>query len=252
MERSFLETALCPDGVFPAIELHDILKGNERKALAATKAAGVTDDLAAVIMDSPSWLPYAAEPYQISAKLTDYVMIPVVIMPSDLPNRNGVGFPFRELTRFNTDAGCLTYRTWKGKPTHIEHQNQVLSAAKGVVFDSAFRRIDRAAGDVWKVVCLCGVDRNKDSFLANQILTKERPSFSMGAYVRDYACTICASLHSKGGCEHVKHGKPEFKMYNKRLAYLEAIDPLGFEISSVHTPAFVSATNRYNFLLDEK
>lgn len=257
MTRTYLETALCPEGAFAAIEMHDVLKGNETAALKSLAAAGsaaseVQDNIRAMIMDAPAWLPFAAEPYQISAELADFVLVPQIIMPSDLPNRNGVGFPFRELTRFNTDAGTLSYRTWKGKPTHVEHQNQILDAAKGVVFDASIRRITRASGDVWKVMCLCGFDRKKDPYLANQILTGERPSASMGAYVRDYACTICGTLHSKGGCEHVKHGKPEYKIFAGRLAYLEAVDPMGFEISSVQTPAFVSATNPHKFMLGEK
>ena len=79
--------------------------------------------------------------------------------------------------------------------------------------------------------------------MVNSILTRKRTSYSMGAYASDFTCSVCNASHNKGGCEHVHLNKPNFKIYNGVLAYLNTVNPIGFEISSVEKPAFVSAEN---------
>jgi hypothetical protein len=123
----------------------------------------------------------------------------------------------------------------------VHNCNQVLKLAKGVIFESAMRPLARTKQ--WKVINLCGFDRTKDPVLANAILKGESTNYSMGAFVRDYECSVCAALHSEGGCDHVELGKPDFKVDQRtgRLTYLRALDILGFETSAVEVPAFVSA-----------
>lgn len=67
------------------------------------------------------WLPFAAEAYGISPNLKDYAIVPVVIMASNLPNRNLVAFPFNRLTEFNVPTGKLAYKTWQGQPLFVDH-----------------------------------------------------------------------------------------------------------------------------------
>lgn len=241
MNRPYEIYADCPTAYLP-VELFDLKKGHEYKYNITSSA--IVDTLKETMLDVKSWLPFCAEPYAISSNIEDYVAIPVIIMPSELPNRNGVGFPYDELTRFNTDTGTLAYQTWKGKPTHIEHQNKILDAAKGVIFATAMRPLKGT--NIWRVIVLCGFDRKKDPSLVNDILTGERSSYSMGAFVKDYECSICSARLSNGGCNHVESpGKPpKFNIYeDNKLAYYRAIDPLGFETSSVAVPAYTSATN---------
>jgi hypothetical protein len=203
-----------------------------------------------ILVEADKILPFAAEAYQISSNIKDYVVVPVPIMPSELPNRNGVGFPFVELTRFNSDVGELAYKTWKFMPTHQEHANRDITKAKGMVLDASLRKMDNVLGGLYKVVLLCAFDRSKDPILANSILTKESTAYSMGALSRDYHCSICHASVSKGGCEHAVHGKPAMRIYDNRLAYLQVSDFKGFELSSVKVPAYSGATNPDYFSME--
>jgi hypothetical protein len=170
----YVEYADCVTA-FNSIDMHDALVGNEQAALDVLAAADIEIGKKGVD-DYRAWLPFAAEEYNISSDLKDYVVVPVTIMPTDLPNRNGVAFPYSELTRFNPMAGMLSYRTWKGKPTFEEHNNKDWTKAKGIIFDSKIKKIENSHGDLWKVVCLCAFDRGRDAKLANSILTSERKS----------------------------------------------------------------------------
>jgi hypothetical protein len=71
----------------------------------------------------------------------------------------------------------------------------------------------------------------------------------MGAYARSYTCSICASDISKQ-CGHLVKDKPEYKLYNGKLAYWNVVDPYGFEISNVKSPAFASAKDTKYFTMD--
>lgn len=211
-----------------------------------------------IISEAPNWLPFAAESYEISANIRDFVMAPVVIIPSDLPNRNKTAFPYLELSSFNPEAGMLSYRTFSGKPTHIEHINRDITKAKGVVMDVAMHRMAGRLGNLWKVVSLCGFDRTKDAALANDILTGRRDSYSMGAYVKEYSCSICGCRTKPGmgkalpcGDEHV-NSKPgsAFKTFNvggkNIVGHFNAHGITGFEVSSVSVPAWASAATKHD------
>jgi hypothetical protein len=260
-DREFLEMSFHDLSVTSTpFELHKVMKGDEEDAKRSiTSIAGVdaltdTEGFMDLTKKVRGWLPFASEPYRISKSLADYVVIPVMIMPSELPNRNGVGFPFRELTRFSPDTGCLMYKSWVGKPTHVEHQNQNPVEAKGVILDTAIRPMTGYEGSVWKVVSLLAFDRSKDAMLVNDILTRKRTAYSMGAYVKDYECSICAKSLKSGGCDHVDKQRPQYRLYNgSDLAYYRAIDPIGFETSSVATPAYVTADNPsyFNMLMNQ-
>jgi len=58
-------------------------------------------------LQTKAWLPFASEPYHISPNIEDYVVTPVTIFPAELPNRNGVGFSYEELTKFNPNLGQI-------------------------------------------------------------------------------------------------------------------------------------------------
>ena len=195
------------------------------------------------IVDVNSWLPQASKVYNISGNINDYVVVKVCIMLSDLPNRNGVAFPLRELVKFNPDMGCLGYQTWKGKPCHQEHKNDIIANAKGVIFDSVLKPASEFQGDLYKVILLAGFDRKKDSKLYNDIVNGTNNAYSMGAYSGDFQCSVCGALHSKGGCKHASQFNPEFKKYDDTISFLNATDIVGFELSAVKTPAYVMAIN---------
>jgi hypothetical protein len=194
------------------------------------------------------WLPFAAEKYKISAKLENYVVVPTIMVTSDLPNRNLAAFPLSTLTEFNTYTGDLAYRSWNGKCTFIEHNNDDVEQAKGVIFDVSLSRVTKSDG-LWKVVGLLGFDKTKDRLLANAILTGQRNAYSMGCYVDIYECTICgyerAGTDKSNGCGHVHPNRAKFNTYEisgkKVLAGWNVKGFHGFECSSVADPAFKGA-----------
>jgi len=253
--NAVLETSEC--AAFAPIEMHsddqiarsiDKMAGGFGNQLFARETAKT---LAGTVSAAPKWLPFASESYEISSDIRDYIMVPVVIAPSDIPNRNKTAFPFVELSRWSPQAGKLTYETWQGKPTHIDHINRDWRKAKGVVMDVSMSQMPGRAGKPWKVIALCGFDRGKDAALANDILTGTRSTYSMGAMVSYYSCSVCGSCaeHGSGkklpcGNRHVSQHGP-FKTFSvdgqQVLAHYNAHDFVGFEVSSVTLPAWASA-----------
>jgi hypothetical protein len=222
----------------------------QRDRLIISSTLDLKDEVRNVLQGVPDWLPIASEVLGISPNIKDYILSPVISMPSDLPNRNQQAFPFTQLSGWTADIGCPMYRTWNGMPVHLEHNNKDPSIAKGIILNTLMRPIEGTAGNIWKVIKLAAVDRNRDTVLANDILTGKSNSWSMGAYARDYSCSICGHFLARDrGCEHVTHGKPDFKTFNGKLAYYNVVDPKGFELSNVQSPAFYSAKDMNHFLM---
>ncbi len=149
-----------------------------------------------------SWLPAAAETYDISADPDDYVLVDVPIVTVDIPNRNMQAFPFEEVSYFDPMHGRCIYKTFSGKPTHIDHQNRDPLKAKGVHFDSSLEYIP--AYGLYKIRVLTGWDRTKDPYLVNQILKGERNGYSMGALVSAFCCSVCGATDTNvNPCRHM-------------------------------------------------
>ena len=237
------------------LDMHSIINKQENtNPVKKATAELVTQNLQANTIGA--WLPLAAEHYCISPKLEDYICVPVVIMPSDLPNRNGVAFPYSELTAFNPNPYVkkVAYQTWEAAPTFYEHNNSDYTKAKGVVFSVTIAPIKGSQGNLYKVITLCGFDRTKDSKLYDRIKSKSLSTYSMGSYCDSYHCSICGKSYDEGACSHFNINNPQFKTfdtkYGPKLAYYEASGICGFEVSAVETPAYVSAQNEYLLSLD--
>lgn len=206
-------------------------------------------------LDVQNWLPMASEQYEISSDIQDFVVVPVIIAPTDLPNRNSVAFPMEELMKFNVRQGRPNYKTWVGKATYEEHANHDFTKSKGIIFDTFLKPIEGARGGVHKLIALSGFDRTKDPELARAILKGERASYSMGAFITTYQCSVCGDCSRPGRlnteCGHVVRGRPEMHPMPggaKRPSYLIARQGIeGFEVSSVGRPAWVSAVNSQFF-----
>ena len=232
----------------PALEMFSIEK--QRSRLALSSSLDLRDTLREALLESQDWLPLAAESYNISANIKDYILQPVISMPSDLPNRNQQAFPFTALSAWTPDAGCVMYKTWNGKPVFEEHNNQDHTKAKGIIFSTLLKSMAGTNGDIWKVIKLVGFDRSRDPVLANEILLNRRNNWSMGAYARSYTCSICGKDITKS-CGHLEKDKPNYKLYaNNRLAYWNVVDPFGFEISNVKSPAYASASDTKYFTFE--
>lgn len=238
-ERTFFTKADCVS--FEPVEAYSIEKQKDRFTTVAT----TIEDARNVILEAPRWLPVAAESYNISPNIKDYVLVPVIAIVSDLPNRNGHAFSRKTLASWTMDRKQVMAHTFTGCPTHVEHQNQDPTKAKGIILSSILKSMPGAQGDLIKNVQLLAFDRNRDPALANAILSGERKSYSMGALTRDYRTTCCGALATKGGCEHLQNpnGGKIVRLKDGRLGYWQTVDPSGFECSSVKVGAYTSATN---------
>lgn len=194
------------------------------------------------------WLKLAASEYNLSPDIKDYVMVPVVIMYANIPNRNGVGFDLKDLSKFYTALGVPAYKTWRGKGTYLEHDNREPKKSNGIVLDSTLRK----SGQYWKVLTYLGLDRSKNSDLVDRVVSKKLKSYSMGAQISGgYECSICRK--KRGTCNHLsmdpravangmrvidtgRRDRPE-------LAFSYGRYPVGFEVSIVEKPAYFMASN---------
>lgn len=219
-------------------------KTSESLVVANSGMFGGTNNNSSLV-DWMGWLPFAAKKLNISPNVRDYVVIPIPTIITDLPNRNGVGFPLSELVQFRPHLGMQSYKTWKGKPTFEEHENEDHTKAKGVIIDTHMRKIPGM--NVWRLMKLLAFDRTRDPQLCNDILSRKRNSYSMGAYLDGYTCSVC---HSEfGTCNHIPLGYSKGDVLfvphrtSGKLLFKNVVAPEGFETSSVKTPAFISALN---------
>lgn len=206
--------------------------------------AGGDSDNQRIPLDVAQWLPFAAPKYQISADLRDYLVVPVIAVPSDLPNRNRIAFPLKELLAFNPETGTQAYKSWVGKPTFSEHKNDVHAEAYGVVADTSLVKLNGwVGGKVWKLLMLAMFDRSKNIERCAQIATGEVNSYSMGAWVQGYNCSVCNA--EVGKCQHVelRDTRANLTEVNGRLAFKNCSGIVGFELSVVNTPAWISAVS---------
>lgn len=196
-----------------------------------------------------TWLPFAAPVYHISSDPEDFVITPVIVMPSDLPNRNAVAFPKRELVKFSSEMGMQAYKTWAGKPTYYEHANDDVTKAYGVIIDSYMHKLEtHGNGNIWKLLLLLAFDRNKHPDIAEDILQGRLNTYSMGSWVTSYTCSLCEA--EVGKCEHLDP-EAEAQMYIRDgiLVFKNVKDICGFECSAVGDPAFTTAISDHKFTL---
>ncbi len=197
-------------------------------------------------VDWATWLPFAATAMDISRNVDDYVLVPSIIMLNDLPNRNTVAFPLKELLKWHRDAGMPAYRLWKGQPVFVEHANDSddkskIKTASGVIVDVALHRLEgygTVEKPLYKIILLIAVDRTKNPQLASDILNKKISMVSMGAYVEGYICSKCGALLGK--CSHL-NAKRDYDFYidsDNELVYRMCFGITPFETSFVSVGAF--------------
>lgn len=220
------------------MELSKLSAGtNEFEIQAPHSGTGHTERVA----DCNMWLPYAAEHYNLSRNIRDYILIPAPAIFSDLPNTKGDSLSKEEMLRFYPDIGRQMYKTFKGKPTFLEHANKDITKAKGIILDCFIRSVAHNPKYA-KLSQLLAFDRTKDQNLVNQILNKQINSYSVGFNYRGYACSICgaqATSPLKAPCSHTKMGMKTYRDNMGRLVFRRCLQANGFESSAVKSPAFV-------------
>jgi hypothetical protein len=201
-------------------------------------------------LDYATWLPFAAPVYKISPHIEDYIIVNTLVCPSDIPNRNGIAFPARELAAFQPPpTNRQSFKAWTGCPIHLEHDNEDHEKAYGVMFDSALTKVTGyGGGKLWKVMGLLGVDKNKYPDMAGKVLRKEINTYSMGALVDYFTCGYCGTeCNAKHVCSHITSPQNvNWKLYNdfdgsSHLAFLNAHGISPIECSIVADPAWAPA-----------
>ena len=235
------QPGMSPVDMYKALRQRDVVTSNNQLEIANSASSlntmGHTLDLA-------DWLPYAAKSYNISSDVADYILQPYVVIVSDVPNRNAVGFSTRELVRWNRDIGRCAYAGWKGQPMFLEHQNDDHTKALGVVADVTMRKLEGYGnGSLWKVIILAAIDRTRAPVVASKVLSGEINMVSMGCYVEYYSCSKCGS--KLGHCSHL-NPKAKFDFYIDSVGDLvyrmcNTITP--FEVSVVEVGAYSMAIN---------
>ena len=232
----------------PAIDLH------QQKASRRSKSISMRSDAGTVNLDVNAWLPAAAEHYNISPDIRDYVLHPAIVNITGLPNTNGDGFDLKDWLTFRPQFGQLAYKTFKGKPTFIEHANSDYRAAAGVMFDSQLHRLPQQFHKSHaKLVLLLAFDRSREPNLAKSILAGKHNTYSKGTWYKSYTCSICGETftgRSHNRCQHV--GNRVYRMPNGMLAYRRCHELEGFECSAVGSPAFVCASPDPRSVMDPR
>ncbi len=197
------------------------------------------------------WLPFAARELHISADPKDYLIHPVPIMYSDLPNRNGYAFPLSELLKWNVEMGCQAYKSWAGMPMYEEHQSKDPTKALGVVIDVALRPIlNFGRGKIWKVLALAAVDRTKNPKIADAMERNELNTYSMGCLVDACSCSYCGAI--AGDCSHVPaEDTVTFYDHKGTLVFKNVHGIKAQELSVVFDPAFGTAAHTTRVTYDQ-
>lgn len=207
-------------------------------------------------LDVNVWLPKAAEMYNTSRDIRDYVVVPVVVNISELPNTNGDGFSKPEWLRFNPDQGRLAYKTFQGKPTFIEHNNKDYTKAMGIIMDSHLSPLKGFHGDHARLTLLLSFDRTRCPDRVGQILRNEVNTYSKGTTYKAYACSICGHVvtaQKRNFCEHTYFNRPTYlDPRTGKLVYRDCMLLTGFECSSVDDPAFACAASYQEHLMQVK
>lgn len=218
------------------IELYKDPKGSTQKAGMSNEA----------MTESNLWLPFAAKKYELSTDLRDYVLVPVPVMYTEIPNTNGDSVTLQEFLDFNPEHGMQAFKTFRGKPCHLEHDNKVISRAKGVILDVFLRPLKKfGGGKYYKLVELMAYDRTKDRDLVNDILSGEHNAYSVGFYFKSYSCSVCGAKVGQGlngkPCSHTYPRRPTYKNPQNRLVYRQCQSIVGFETSVVANPSYITA-----------
>jgi hypothetical protein len=183
-------------------------------------------------------LPWLAPAMNISSRLSDYFFKPTPIIISELPNRNGIGFPAAQLAKWNVDLHCRAFEGWRYCPMFEEHRSDDITTALGVVADVTMRRLKGFGNDdLWLVIALTAIDRTKNVSLAREYEEGEVNTVSMGAYVEGFYCSYCGTPDGK--CSHIDLSQPVvFYELNGKLVYKMVYGVSPYELSIVRDPAY--------------
>jgi hypothetical protein len=214
----------------------DSIKRIRNSGIVTASASGSTGNFKRPV--DISWLPAASKTYNISDDPRDYLITEIPALTGEIPNKNLQQFSHSELLYFDPMHGRQIYKTFIGSGAHYEHQNKEPLKAKGVIFDAVAIYIPRYR--VLKINLLTGWDRTKDRDLVKDIESGERDGYSMGSIVKQFLCSITGQPVTPAGGKY-KRGQIVETREGMKLCFHHCTQSFFFEISSVATPADVSA-----------
>lgn len=224
----------------PPVEMHrHKVETSKKKKIVDLKASGY---------DRPidiSWLKSASSKYCISPNIADYIVIPVPVITSGIPNRRCQSFSIASLLDFDTEYKRQRYSTFVGCPTYVEHKNDVFEEAKGINLDASLTYVPEYK--LYKVNVLSAFDRTKYPDITDRIMRLKTNQFSMGAVCTTFRCSLCGNLLGPGVDRTCKceGDYTELRSYgsvkNGKLHYISAVDPIFIENSWVADPADITA-----------
>lgn len=212
---------------------------------------GIKEAEGAYQLSAHTWLPFAAKRYHISPRIEDYLIVATIMLPSDIPNRNGIAFPLAELVKFQPPpVARQVYKAWAGCPVHLEHDNEDCTKAYGAVLDTSLHKIEGfGQGKLWKVMGLTAIDKTKHPDIAQKVKDGILSEYSIGALAERFECSYCKSPVSKfSHCHHVQPEALNFTTTSdwegkEHLVYLNALDLSPIEFSIVADPAWTAASS---------
>lgn len=179
----------------------------------------------------------SADKYRISADPSDYIFEAIRANTTNVPNENHDAFHKTELLRFDLTAGKPVYRTYEGKPHHINHLVDNPKTARGVIVDAHYfdetPALDKCPGcdtitkeasqrDPTGIHCkkcgtvvkdefveiLVAVDTKKDPPFAEGVRQGTLNAGSMGCSCSSTTCNVCHHVaHTTAEfCEHIRRG----------------------------------------------
>lgn len=226
-------------GLIPAHKLYSKFASSKKirtSQMVTSADSGATGNFSKPV--DISWLPAASKTYNISDDPRDYLITEIPALTGEIPNKNLQQFSHKELLYFDPMQGRQIYKTFIGSGSHFEHQNKEPLKAKGVIFDAVAIYVPRY--NVLKINLLTGWDRTKDRDLVRDIESGERDGYSMGSIVKQFICSITGQPVTPSGGKYKRGQIVETRDGNK-LCFHQCTGSFFFEISSVATPADVSA-----------
>ena len=215
---------------------------------------GIKEAAGAYALDYTTWLPKMAETYILSPRIEDYAIVCAPICPADLPNRNGIGFPLAELTKFRpAPMNRIVYKAWTGCPIHLEHDNEDYTKAHGCVLDTSLSPVSRYGdGKIFKVMGLYAIEKLKYPEIAMEVISGKIDTYSMGALADSFRCSYCDTpITQFTHCHHIDpRAGVDFTPVTdwngqKHIAFRNAYDLTPFELSIVRDPAWTTAQSGY-------
>jgi hypothetical protein len=191
-----------------------------------------------------SWLKAAAECFDISPDISDYVINEVPACTADIPNRNYDAHPYSEWLTFRPYIGRIAYQTFIGSGTFVDHQSKEPKKAKGVILDSYIAKDDHG---FWHCYTVNAWSRSKDPVLAKRILEGKDDGYSMACLIEGARCSWCGYL-SQGNvtCKHINGGAGKGRIIEGKLVY-ENLAGLNYvELSHVGDRADVDSLQRWS------